>query len=463
MAIPVIIDTDPGVDDMVALLYALACPELEILGIIVSFGNTDVDASYDNILKLYDTLARHFEKFPKDEERFPHFKSRPFLARGAAGPLEGALHSAQYFHGRDGLGDISNRYPDITTDKGVEFLQLSDKPGHELALELIKTHPARTITYIALGPLTNLALAARQDPALCRERIGRIVVMGGALDVPGNTSPVAEFNFFADPYAVKELLIDGALPLDRFLLLPLDVTTPHDFSFPQYTAQIDPTFVLASEKPKQAVCKEEEEAEGRMERSKSKSPLVHFSSAFLERTREVMREFGKDVMELHDVVAVWCAAQNPPQLIEDDPHGVPRLQEGWRAQQRLFEIERTGELTRGMLVVDRRDEALEAYTSSSPLSPLSPLAPDSPDSPKRFKTGDNRAEVQARLDREQRQQEQNTHMQNVRNDHLAVPAQVELDAPAHVHPKGVACIVQTPGSEALVSSIFSRIYGIHKI
>jgi inosine-uridine nucleoside N-ribohydrolase len=69
---------------------------------------------------------------------------------------------------------------------------LTDKSGVDIALDLIRTSPSRTITYIALGPLTNLARMMRQDGQLVRERIGRIICMGGALDVPGNTSPVAE-------------------------------------------------------------------------------------------------------------------------------------------------------------------------------------------------------------------------------------------------------------------------------
>ncbi|KAL5485095.1 hypothetical protein ACEPAI_7737 [Sanghuangporus weigelae] len=414
MPIPVIIDTDPGVDDSVALLYALTCPELEILAIVVSFGNTDVESSYDNVLKLYNVLAVHFDSFPEDKKRFPNFNSRPFLARGASGPLEGDLHSAQYFHGRDGLGDISKRYPDIQPGKGAEFLQISDTPGHELVIQLIASRPARSVTYIALGPLTNLALVARQRPDLCHGQLGRIVVMGGALDVPGNTSPVAEFNFFADPYAVKELLIDGGLPLERFLLLPLDITTPHELRFPFYTRTVDSAFGI-----------------GKRSRADEKSPLVHFTSAFLERTREVMREFGKDAMELHDVVAVWCAVQNPPQEVED-PHGVPVLQPGWKAHRRLFEVERTGELTRGMLVVDRRDEVTEDFFDDI--------------EERRFKSGDNRSAVQAQLDRQLHD--------------LPAPVQVELDAPPHIHPKGVACIVETPGSDALVSSLLSRIWGL---
>ncbi|KAH8119254.1 nucleoside hydrolase [Phellopilus nigrolimitatus] len=413
MPTPVIIDTDPGVDDAVALLYALASPEIEILGIIVSFGNTDINASYDNILKLYNTLAQHFDKFPDDRKRFPNSDSRPFLARGAHGPLEGALQNAEFFHGRDGLGDITNRYPDISTGNGSDYLQLSDRLGHELALDLIHARPPRTVTYIALGPLTNLALMVRRDPTTCRNTLGRVVSMGGALDVPGNSNPVAEFNFFADPYAVKELLVDAAIPLSRFLLLPLDITTPHELSFPLYANRVDPTFKIF----------------GPPSRAEEKSPITHFTSAFFERTREVMREYGKDSMELHDVVAVWCAILNPPQA-EEDEDGLPILQDRWKAQRRLFQIERTGELTRGMLVVDRRDEAAEAPTEQE----------------KRFQTGENKAEVQAPLDRAVHD--------------LPAPVQVELGAPEHVHPKGVACIVETPGSETLVASMLSRIWGI---
>ena len=92
--------------------------------------------------------------------------------------------------------------------------------------------------------------------------------------------PCFTVNFFADPYAVKELLVDGGLPLDRFLLLPLDVTTPHELRFPFYTKTVDLGFGI-----------------GKTSRAEEKSPLAHFTSTFLERTREVMREFGKDAME----------------------------------------------------------------------------------------------------------------------------------------------------------------------
>lgn len=151
---------------------------------------------------------------------------------------------------------------------------------------------------------------------------------------------MAEFNFFADPYAVKELLISTplhqGLPLTRFVLLPLDITTSHELPFPVYKKDVDPAFYNSS-LPSVSL---------------NKSPLTHFTSSFLERTREKMLQFGKDAMELHDVVAVWCAIENPPLL-----DAVPMvLAPDWQGCQRVFDIERTGEITRGMLVVDRRED-----------------------------------------------------------------------------------------------------------
>lgn len=349
------------------------------------------------------------------------------LARGAEGPLDGELHSAQYFHGRDGLGDITQRHPDLNFEKDSDtdhpLLEITDRPGAEVTLELLRSLPERTLTYLALGPLTNLAQLMRLDAQTVSKRIGRVVCMGGAVDVPGNTSPVAEFNFFADPYAVRELLTPPKsqirLPLNRFLLLPLDITTPHLLPFPEYKSKVDPAFESTSTPSK----------------PDGKPPLVHFTSSFLERTREIMLEFGTDGMELHDIVAVWCAIENPP-VQNEAIEAIPKLQTGWKANKRKFEIERVGELTRGMLVVDRRDDQ-GAY------------AP-----------GVNRAEVQAEL--------QKHHFIHAGNfESTAVPAQVEVEGKAQMealpdHPDGVSCVYGTPGPRALVELMFERIWGIAK-
>ncbi|KAJ7128914.1 nucleoside hydrolase [Mycena crocata] len=440
---PVIISTDPGVDDVVAILFALASPELEILAFITSFGNSDIASSELNILKTYQAVSRHIEKFPEDAARFPSFSAatKPILARGSSGPIEGELHSAQYFHGRDGLGGITERHPDLDTGDALKHPQLTitDRPASEVVSELIRSRPARTITYIALGPLTDLAQLMNHDADLVRERIGRIVCMGGALDVPGNTSPVAEFNFFADPYAVKNLLVEDMdakhnplqpldpfavkklhiqgidtkpntlLPLDRFILLPLDITTVHELPFPFYKEKVDPSF----------------ETSAMPSNGSNKSPLTHFTSSFLEQARVVMLQFGKDAMELHDIVAMWCAIENPP--VPDS--SVDPLASGWKANSRAFDVERTGELTRGMLIVDRRDD-VGAY------------AP-----------GANRAEVQAELDKHS--------SPHGPWESTALPAMVETEhAPKDLNPRGVLCVHATPGPAALLQTLTKRIWGV---
>ncbi len=135
-------------------------------------------------------------------------------------------------------------------------------------------------------------------------------------------------NFFADPFAVHELLIpdkpEHGLPLDRFVLLPLDITTPHELRFPLYIQAVDPSF-HSTKQPSDP---------------NAKPPLHHFTSSFLERTREIMLAFGKDAVELHDIVAVWFAAENPPVADENDKSGLPVLLEGWKAVKRRFQIER---------------------------------------------------------------------------------------------------------------------------
>ncbi|ESK91042.1 inosine-uridine preferring nucleoside hydrolase [Moniliophthora roreri MCA 2997] len=407
----IIIDTDPGVDDIIALLFALASPEIEILAIIVSYGNTDLEASFLNVLKAYHALETHLKEYPEHEDRYPNFFSEvnTILAKGCAGPFHGPLVSAQYFHGRDGLGDISRRHPELLQSESPSNLQMTDKHGVEIALDLMKVSNDLGLTYVTLGPLTNFAVMIHRDRNLVVSKVGRVVCMGGALDVPGNTSPVAEFNFFADPYAVKEILCtgqrDSIFPLDRFLLLPLDITTPHELPFPVYRDRVDNTF----------------EGGAAPSIAASKQPLVHFTSSFLERTRDVMLKFGKDALELHDIVAVWCAICNPPSM---------PLAPGWEEATRLFDIERTGELTRGMLVIDRREDE----TAYAP--------------------GANRAEVQARLD--------DQACLGLRES-TAIPARVEVAFEEQIVFKaatGVRCITETPGPNVLLDLLLKRVWNV---
>lgn len=105
------------------------------------------------------------------------------------------------------------------------------------------------------------------------------------------------------------------LPLARVLLLPLDITSTHLLPFSSYTARIDPSF--ATDRPPVLT---------------TKTPLTHFTSAFLRRTRSVMRAYGRDAMELHDIAAVWAAIAHPP--------GLEGFAPGWTARRRLFLMER---------------------------------------------------------------------------------------------------------------------------
>lgn len=115
---------------------------------------------------------------------------------------------------------------------------------------------------------------------------------------------------------------DQGFPHERFILVPLDVTTPHEMAFPAYKAEVDPEF---------------QDTKSPSNPSR-KTPLVHFTSAFLESAREVMLSFGKDAMELHDPVAVWFAIENPPGKESADRS--PVLRHGWRTTRRRFQVER---------------------------------------------------------------------------------------------------------------------------
>jgi hypothetical protein len=138
------------------------------------------------------------------------------------------------------------------------------------------------------------------------------------------TLPPMAVNFFADAFAVKELLTPPdprfGVPAERFYLLPLDITTQHLLPFPMYKRRVDPAFHTTSVPS---------EANG-------KPPITHFTSSVFERTREVMLGFGSDAMELHDIVAVWCAIENS----HDSEGNHDGLAKGWHAIKRRFDVER---------------------------------------------------------------------------------------------------------------------------
>ena len=145
---------------------------------------------------------------------------------------------------------------------------------------------------------------------------------------------------------MKQLLLssneDLRLPLDRFLLLPLDITTLHELPFNVYQQEVDSAFQSASEAPSDG---------------SDKIPIVHFTSSFLESTREVMVSYGKDAMELHDIVAVWCAIENPP-IQEGGEAGT--LSPGWKGLYRTFDIERYVMKPMLPVTIDPKPSAMES-------------------------------------------------------------------------------------------------------
>lgn len=171
--IPLLIDTDPGVDDALALLMAFDDPSHEVVGLTIAAGNVGLDQTVANALKLCEVAGIDVPVFP-----------------GADRPLLHPAEDAGYVHGRDGFGDTG--YAPAARSADDEHAALA-------ILRLSHAHAGRLLL-VALGPLTNLALALRLDPTL-PQRIARVVVMGGAVTGRGNVTALAEFNIAFDPEA----------------------------------------------------------------------------------------------------------------------------------------------------------------------------------------------------------------------------------------------------------------------
>ena len=190
----VIIDTDPGQDDAVAILLALASPELEIVGITTVAGNVPLDLTEANARAICEAAGR------------PDVP----VVRGAAQPLIRPLFTAEYVHGPTGLDGANLPPPTVPLHPGT---------AAGFIVEQARLLPAGSLTLATLGPLTNVALALREAPDIA-PLIGEIVMMGGGFFEGGNTTPAAEFNIFVDPHAAAEVLGAG-VPIT---ILPLDAT-----------------------------------------------------------------------------------------------------------------------------------------------------------------------------------------------------------------------------------------------
>lgn len=171
--LPLLIDTDPGVDDALALLMAFDSPHHEVVALTIAAGNVGLRHTVANALKLCEVAGVDVPVFA-----------------GCDAPLLHPAPDASYVHGRDGFGDID--YPPAAKQAEAEHAALA-------MIRLSHVH-AGSLVVCMLGPLTNLAVALKLDPSL-PQRVGRMVVMGGAVTGQGNTTPMAEFNIGFDPEA----------------------------------------------------------------------------------------------------------------------------------------------------------------------------------------------------------------------------------------------------------------------
>lgn len=278
--IPIILDMDTGIDDALAIIYALKSPTLEVLGITTCFGNGDLKTTTRNTLLMLELLG----------------STVPVYA-GARDPLVGHYSpTAEAFHGPNGLGGThdhrTRRAPE--PERAVDYLR-----------HTIKSQPG-DITLVTTGRLTNLAAVLTADPGLA-PLIKRVVLMGGAAFVGGNVTPVSEANIWGDPEAAYIVFHSGV----ELVMVGLDVTMQ----------------VLI-----------EDSQVSMMDASQAYTPLIQEALDFYLAAYNPGKPPGLRRAPLHDPLAV--AVAEDPSLCELVPYYV--------------DIERGGEMTRGMTVVDRR-------------------------------------------------------------------------------------------------------------
>ncbi|MBK5485967.1 MULTISPECIES: nucleoside hydrolase [unclassified Peribacillus] len=191
---PIIFDVDTGVDDALAMAYALNSPELDVLGFTTCFGNVSVAESTRNTLAVLE----------KVEKNIPVYKgANQTLVRGMKKKYP------KHVHGEDGLGNTLKNEPTI---------QASPGNATDFIINQVKSRP-HEITIIAVGPLTNIALAIKKAPEII-SLVKEVVIMGGAVKVPGNVTPYAEANIVSDPESADYLFSSG-IPVT---VVGLDVT-----------------------------------------------------------------------------------------------------------------------------------------------------------------------------------------------------------------------------------------------
>jgi purine nucleosidase len=297
---PVFVDCDTGIDDALALWYLASRPDLEIVGVGTVHGNIDPVRAARNSLVVLEAAGR----------------SDTPVACGAHRPLAQDVHLATFVHGEDGLG---NTHLDPPAGRPVRT------SAAELLVETARRYAGR-LEMLAIGPLTNLALAVLLEPELPR-LLRRVVVMGGALRHPGNVSPLAEANIWHDPEAAA-LVLSAGLPAT---LVTLDVTTQ----------------VLL-----------EGERLARLEAASG--PLARLASSVLSFYLDFYaRDLGRRACVLHDPLAAVLLAE--PALAE--------------VEAAVVAVELARGLARGATIVDRRAHP-DGTISAPPIDVVTRVEPD---------------------------------------------------------------------------------------
>jgi purine nucleosidase len=276
--IPLLIDTDPGVDDALALLMAFDDPRFDVVGLSIAAGNVGLEHTVSNALKLCEVAGVDVPVFA-----------------GCAAPLLHPARDAAYVHGRDGFGDT-----------GYAKAARRPEPEHAaLAILRLSHEYAGRLLLVALGPLTNIALALKLDPTL-PSRIARFVVMGGAVTGHGNITPAAEFNVYFDPEAAR-IVFEGFPRID---LADWEATMAHGFPHDEFERWMQ-----------------------------ADSPKARFYDSISRKTREWASDRRGDHWHSADALAMAFAL---------DPDGATELVE------RPVAVELEGRHSRGATVVDWR-------------------------------------------------------------------------------------------------------------
>lgn len=273
---PIIIDTDPGTDDAMAIALALTSPEVEVRALTVVGGNVTPAQGLENALRIASLAGRC--DIP--------------VAGGAPRPLAQKLITAEFVHGKNGLGDIELPASKCTADRRF---------GPDLIIEMVRANPGQ-ITLVPVGPLTNIALAVLKDPGIV-PLVKEVVIMGGSI-TEGNVTAAAEANIYNDPEAAQVVFHAGW----KLTMVGLDVTHKTRFRPPH------------------------------LERlARTHGTLNDFATKVMKFLMDLSAKFGEDGTPMHDPLAMGVAI---------DPSFV-------KTRRMRVDVETRGEFTRGATVGNR--------------------------------------------------------------------------------------------------------------